>query len=111
MEPITVVAAPAIRGAYSDPNRSDRRVHLSAIATAETLSVMIDDNGVGIPSEFHETVFHRSVQVDDDRPGSGLGLAIVREAVRELGGVVHLDSRVGEGTRIVVEFPTDGPSS
>lgn len=91
---------------YSDPNRSDARVHLSAEVVGDAVVVVVDDNGVGISSEFHEAVFHRSVQVDDERPGSGLGLAIVREAARELGGEVDLESAIGVGTRITVRLPT-----
>lgn len=96
---------------YSGPNRSDRWVHLSGSVDSDTVSIEVADNGVGIPREFHEAVFHRSVRVDDDRPGSGLGLSIVREAVRELGGDIRLESTVGEGTRVVIELPSRGPTA
>ncbi|WP_405283983.1 HAMP domain-containing sensor histidine kinase [Gaopeijia maritima] len=94
---------------YSDPNRSDRWVRLRADVDGDTVVIEVADNGVGIPKEFHEAVFHRSVRVDDDRPGSGLGLAIVREAVRELGGDIELDSVPREGTQVRVRLPCRGP--
>lgn len=93
---------------YGDPNRSDSWVHLSASVEDDVVSVEVSDNGVGIPPEYHDAVFHRSVRVDDDRPGSGLGLAIVRETVLELGGAIRLDSAPGEGTRVTVDLPARG---
>jgi len=37
--------------------------------------------------------------------GSGLGLAVVRSLVDLMGGSIHVDSRVGQGTSVVVELP------
>lgn len=95
---------------YADPNRADCWVHLAGTVEADTVSLVVADNGVGIPKEFHDAVFNRSVRVDDDRPGSGLGLAIVRDTVRELGGDIRLHSVVREGTRMEVELPSRGPA-
>src|ERR1700756_1794106 len=37
--------------------------------------------------------------------GSGLGLAVVRSLVDLMGGTIHFDSRVGQGTVVTVEVP------
>ena len=39
--------------------------------------------------------------------GAGLGLSIVRSFVELHGGTVTLDSAVGQGTRVVCEFPLE----
>lgn len=90
---------------YADPERSERWVRVSATADDQIARVVVEDNGVGIPPEYHKSVFHRAVRVADDDRGSGLGLAIVRDALRELGGAIHLESEPGRGTRITVTLP------
>ena len=37
--------------------------------------------------------------------GTGLGLSIVRQIVDQPGGQVFIDSEVGRGTRITLNFP------
>jgi signal transduction histidine kinase len=37
--------------------------------------------------------------------GSGLGLIIVRRIVREHGGEISIESREGEGTRVIIHLP------
>ncbi len=41
----------------------------------------------------------------DRASGRGVGMDVVRSAVRELGGVLTLDTAPGEGTRFVIELP------
>jgi two-component system chemotaxis sensor kinase CheA len=41
----------------------------------------------------------------DRASGRGIGMAVVRTAVRELGGTMRLETRVGEGTRFVLTLP------
>ncbi|MEQ9568665.1 MAG: HAMP domain-containing sensor histidine kinase [Longimicrobiales bacterium] len=90
---------------YADPDRPDRWVRVGADEDGDTVRIVVEDNGVGIPDEFHESVFLRSVRVSNDGRGSGLGLAIVRDALRELGGDITLESEPGRGTRIAVTLP------
>jgi signal transduction histidine kinase len=45
------------------------------------------------------------------RTGTGLGLAITRKNIEALGGVVRLESRPGEGTRVEIELPAEPPAS
>lgn len=41
----------------------------------------------------------------DRAAGRGVGMAVVQSAVRELGGVLSLDTAVGAGTRFLIELP------
>ena len=68
----------------------------------------VEDNGIGIPKDQQERVFERFYRVDKSRSketgGTGLGLAIVKHIVQLHDAGLTLDSEVGRGTTIKVEF-------
>jgi two-component system osmolarity sensor histidine kinase EnvZ len=73
------------------------------------LTVSIDDDGPGIPSQLREDVFKPFLRLDDarnqDEGGTGLGLAIARDIARSHGGDITLgDSPLG-GLRATVRVP------
>ncbi len=55
--------------------------------------ITIEDNGTGIPPEYHEKIFRVFERLHrDKREGTGIGLAIVRKGVERMGGKVGLES-------------------
>ncbi|GAB1715150.1 MAG: signal transduction histidine kinase [Nitrobacter sp.] len=73
------------------------------------LTVMVDDDGPGIPQDMREEVFKPFLRLDharnQDEGGSGLGLAIARDIARSHGGDITLgDSPMG-GLRAIVRVP------
>jgi two-component system osmolarity sensor histidine kinase EnvZ len=73
------------------------------------LTVMVDDDGPGIPQDMREEVFKPFLRLDSarnqDEGGSGLGLAIARDIARSHGGDITLgDSPMG-GLRATVRVP------
>lgn len=71
------------------------------------VEIVIEDNGVGIPSGLAETLFEP--YVTNKPKGTGLGLAIVRKIVDEHGGAVWAENRASSGARVVVRLPTRIP--
>lgn len=72
------------------------------------LAITVSDTGIGIPADKLDRIFDEYYQVDTQgakRMGVGLGLAIVKEVARLLGFTVSVSSRVGEGTRAMVNVP------
>lgn len=71
----------------------------------DAIAVIVEDHGVGIPTEERDMVFERFHRVDKarnaDTGGSGLGLAIVRRIARLHGGDVRLEPVVPTGCRFV----------
>ena len=67
------------------------------------------DTGIGVPEEEQERIFERFYRVDKSHSretgGTGLGLAIVKHGATLHDALVTIDSKVGEGTCIMVEFP------
>jgi len=73
------------------------------------LTVTVDDDGPGIPTDLREDVFKPFLRLDDarnqDEGGTGLGLAIARDIARSHGGDITLgDSPLG-GLRATVRVP------
>lgn len=66
------------------------------------VELSVADTGIGIPQEDLERIFERFYRTDSSRSrtsgGFGLGLAIVRDFVCAMGGSVHVESVVGEGS-------------
>jgi signal transduction histidine kinase len=82
-------------------------------------TLVVEDDGPGVPAELAPTLFERFVRGVGDRGGSfGLGLAIVKAVAESHGGSVALEpTRNGRGARFVVRLPamalsdSDGASS
>jgi two-component system osmolarity sensor histidine kinase EnvZ len=73
------------------------------------LTVMIDDDGPGIPQDMREEVFKPFLRLDDarnqDEGGTGLGLAIARDIARSHGGDITLGESPMGGLRATVRVP------
>ncbi len=84
------------------------RIMVSARIADNKIRMMVEDNGCGIPEEELPFVFQRFyVGSNNKGTGTGLGLYIVQGIVRELGGTIHVQSALGEGTKFIMEFPQD----
>ncbi|HTZ87943.1 MAG TPA: HAMP domain-containing sensor histidine kinase [Solirubrobacteraceae bacterium] len=82
------------------------RILISTQATGEEATLIVQDNGPGVPSELASTLFERFVRGAGDRGGSfGLGLAIVKAVAETHGGSVELQSPTDGGARFVVTLP------
>ena len=76
----------------------------------DSISVTIEDTGIGMSSESLPYVFDRFRQADSSSTrkygGTGLGLALVKEITEKHGGRVAIDSEPGRGTSVSVTLPT-----
>ncbi len=66
----------------------------------------VADNGVGIPSEYHEKVFQEFTRLHPHvEAGAGIGLAISQALATALGGRITLASEVGNGSTFTLWLP------
>lgn len=76
----------------------------------EQCIVIVEDNGVGIPSKQQDKVFTKMFRAENarlsDTDGTGLGLYIVNEAVKTLGGKIRFTSEENKGTMFEVTLPS-----
>jgi len=72
---------------------------------ANTLTIEIRDNGIGIAPEFLEKIFDAFEQVDSQQEGLGLGLAISKAVVEMHGGTIRARSEgLGKGATFIIEL-------
>jgi CheY-like chemotaxis protein len=73
----------------------------------------VRDTGAGIAEDMADKIFDQFFQADSSttrrHSGSGLGLAISRQLVSMMGGVIGVDSRLGEGS--VFHFTIAAPAA
>ena len=74
-----------------------------------SLTVVVDDDGPGIPPDKREEVFKPFVRLDEarnqDESGTGLGLSIARDIARSHGGDIALEDSPMGGLRVVIRVP------
>ena len=68
------------------------------------VSVLISDNGSGIPDEIKSRIFEPFFTTKGMGKGSGLGLDLVNQIIQKHGGKIHVDSAPGH-TTFRLEFP------
>jgi two-component system, cell cycle sensor histidine kinase PleC len=73
------------------------------------VTIVIDDNGIGIPKDALHKLGRPFEQVESQltkrHQGSGLGLAIAKSLVEMHGGIMRIRSILGSGTAVVVRLP------
>jgi len=100
-----------ISNAVKFTHEGEVRIKAEAVETeaGERLRVIVSDTGIGIPEDELEQVFESFHQVDGGSTrkfgGTGLGLSIVRHVADAMGGDIHVDSVVGEGSTFTLDLP------
>jgi signal transduction histidine kinase len=74
---------------------------------APLLAVTVRDNGTGIPEENMRRLFSEPFTTQAKDIGTGLGLSIVNRLVSRANGAIHVQTKVGEGTRFTVYLPLE----
>ncbi len=73
--------------------------------TGSFVRIAVTDHGHGMPPEILQRVFEPFFTTKPQGEGTGLGLSMVHGIVRDHGGFIEVESRVGEGTRFEVLLP------
>ncbi|QJT80289.1 two-component system sensor histidine kinase PhoQ [Kosakonia sp. MUSA4] len=79
-------------------------VEVSARQTDDTLHIVVEDDGPGIPIAKREVVFDRGQRADTLRPGQGVGLSVAREIVDQYEGQILTGESLLGGARMEVIF-------
>ncbi|MEP9397208.1 ATP-binding protein [Mesorhizobium sp. KR2-14] len=93
----------AMKWADGNVRVSVAQIGQQASASAE-FSLVIEDDGPGIPEEKAREALRRGKRLDETKPGTGLGLAIVAELVNEYGGRLMLERSSLGGLKAIVQL-------
>ncbi len=111
--PLQVVILNLVSNAFKHHDREEGTVRLALSETADAWLFTVNDDGPGIPPEFHERVFQifQTLRPRDELEGSGMGLAIVRKHVDLAGGEISLHSDGNRGTTFRLKWPKTSAGS
>ncbi len=101
----------ALRNLIENAVRYGERAQVRLEVTADSLDILVEDEGPGIPAEHQERVFSPFVRLESSRNrttgGVGLGLAIARTIARSHGGEILVDNREEGGLRAILRLPKE----
>lgn len=110
--------------AMEGEERSDRvvRITLGSLNGEEDVSMYhalygegrhaffrVEDRGIGMSQEFQSRIMDPFFTTKSTTSGRGLGLSTAYGLTRQHGGLLDIESEVGQGSRFTVYFPLDQP--
>ena len=107
---LTQVFVHLLLNAAQSLDGSNGSITLSTGADSEWASVVVEDNGCGIPPEHLPRIFEPFWTTRAPREGAGMGLAVCHGIVTRSGGTITVDSECGRGTRVTVRLPLARPT-
>ena len=84
------------------------RISIQKVPDEAAVSVEIQDQGIGIPSEVLDQIKDPFFTTKLDGSGTGLGLAISERIILDHEGKMTFTSEPGKGTRVRLTFPVPG---
>ena len=97
---IVTNAIDAVEGA----DRATVTIETGLHPTTEMFWVSVSDNGPGIVDDQLQRIFNVFESTKGAR-GTGLGLAVSQKIIREHGGDIRVESKLGEGSRFTLSWP------
>ena len=86
-----------------------KKIHVNLSKKNNYISIIIDDDGIGIPKNEYENVFKPFYKIDKSRGDSkssvGLGLSIASDAIKSHGGNIILEKSPLNGLRVKIFLP------
>ncbi len=100
---ITNIFSNAIK--YQDLQKQNAFIKIVTHVTDDYCDIVVEDNGIGIETEFQEKIFDLFFRATDQSQGTGLGLYIVKDTIERLKGTIEVRSVVGKGTTFLIRIP------
>jgi len=89
--------------AISGSDKTERRIKISSVKDGDWVKICFKDSGRGMSEENRKRLFEPLYTTK--ARGAGLGLVTVRIVTEGHGGVIDIDSGVGEGANVIIKLP------
>ncbi len=80
-------------------------VSLQTKQVANKIEIKVIDNGNGIPDSIKDKIFQPFFTTKPTGSGTGLGLSLSYDIVKAHGGLLHVESEIGKGTKFIISLP------
>lgn len=86
-------------------------IYINAWKSINQLTILIKDQGIGIPKDEQKSIFNRFVQSSknkkNENTGSGIGLDLVRYLTKAHNGSIELKSEENIGSEFIIKLPIE----
>lgn len=91
--------------------RDDPRIFVKIDISDNWISIIVKDNGIGIPYDELPRIFERYFRASTATgiPGTGIGLSLVKDLTEAYQGRLEVNSVVNQGTEFVIHLPIKAP--
>jgi two-component system sensor histidine kinase DctS len=89
--------------ALEDIDKEEKQIDISIEQTNNVWSILVEDNGIGIPDEMIDKIFQKGFTAGKPN-GTGYGLYLVKQIVDKGQGEIQVTSQKGEGTSFFIIF-------
>lgn len=106
---LTQVFSNLIGNAIKYHDRPSGRVDMRVTNGGQWYEFSVDDDGPGIPDEYHEKVFglFQTLEARDTVESTGIGLTLVKKIVEEQGGSIRIAPHEGRGAHFRFTWPAE----
>jgi C4-dicarboxylate-specific signal transduction histidine kinase len=82
-----------------------RRITISTSREDETVRIIVQDTGQGVPKELEQRIFDPFFTTKDVGEGTGLGLSIVYGIIKDHEGAISLENANSDGATFAIQLP------
>jgi C4-dicarboxylate-specific signal transduction histidine kinase len=86
-------------------NSYEKEISVSCCKKNDLAILNVADNGTGIEKNILSNIFNPFFTTKDEEKGTGLGLSISYAIIKEMKGIIKVNSVVNEYTKIIIELP------
>jgi len=109
--PFRQIVLNLINNAIKHHDRKEGAVTVETYLDGDRIRCSVQDDGPGIPPEYHDRIFglFQTLRPRDEVEGSGLGLAIIYKLLEHYGGSIQVqsDPDIGRGCKFTFDLPTN----